>query len=161
MTAPALFVERRSSVSAAEALLRCHAADWLLVMDDDMLLRVVSSAELSVADAEAPLDSLGTESFFFACAHDALGGVIEGMLQRGLACVPVLDEQDSIAGILTRAELRRARLLPGERGMDLCGSCGSDEHLEQPCSERGRAFCVECLAPTGFDAGYATLGGSG
>ncbi len=165
MTAHAVFVDARAEVSAADQVLRSRGGDWLLVMDDSVLVSVVSGTDLAGASSDDRVSALGKASFLVAYVDDPISGVAERMLGRGIACVPVLDDRGQIVGILTRADLRRARLLPGERGMDLCASCGSDEHLEQSCTERGRAFCVDCLSglpsPIGEDAGYATLGGSG
>lgn len=165
MTAPAVFVDARAEVSAAEQVARSRASQWLMVMDEGVLVSVVSVADLAAADADLAVGSIGSAALMLVYADDPLSGVIDEMLDRGVACAPVLDEHGAVTGIVTRESLRRAGLLPGERGLDLCGACGSDEHLETPCSDRGRAFCVDCSSPipssTGVASAYGTLGGSG
>jgi predicted transcriptional regulator len=82
---------------------------------------------------------------------------------EGEGCLPVIDGDGVLVGVVTGRDLRRAGALLREPGVDSCTSCGATHGL---VSARGQpAFCAECVRVPPRESSaewlYYTLGGSG
>jgi Mg/Co/Ni transporter MgtE len=83
------------------------------------------------------------------------------MQLSGASCLPVVDRNGRLSGVVTRSDLRRTGYLANERGVDVCAACGTAHHLAPRCREE-IVFCADCLAQvqsTGVPTMYFTLGG--
>jgi CBS domain-containing protein len=161
-----VIVDARDAAEAAMRVADRRGVHHLLVVDESALVGVVCQCDLADAMPGALVTRHMRSPVIWTSATDTLEQAAEIMLQCGVGCLPVLDEREGrLAGVLTRRDLRSAGILPGERGVDLCASCGSSHRLQAPDFPDLPVFCFECLEQSppsrGRGAWYFTLGGSG
>jgi acetoin utilization protein AcuB len=166
MSRKPVLVDARAAVDAARSITEAHGVHHLLVVDDSTLVGVVCQCDLAESMPGALVVRHMRSPVIWTCETDTLVQAASIMLECGVGCLPVLDErQGRLSGVLTRRDLRSAGILPGERGVDLCASCGTSHRLRAPDFPDLPVFCFECLdqAPpsSGRRATYFTLGGSG
>lgn len=166
MSCTPVIVDARDAVETAARVANKRGVHHLLVVDESVLVGVVCQCDLSEAMPGTLVTRVMRSPVIWTSATDTLEQAAGIMLQCGIGCLPVLDEQQGrLTGVLTRRDLRSAGILPGERGIDLCASCGSSHRLQAPDFPDLPVFCFECLeqAPPsrGRGAWYFTLGGSG
>lgn len=166
MSSSPVIVDAHEAVEAARNLADEQGVHHLLVVDGSALVGVICQCDLAEAMPATLVTRHMHSPVVWTCGTDTLEQAASIMRQCGIGCLPVLDEpQGRLAGVLTRRDLRGAGILPGERGVDLCASCGSSHRLRASDFPDLPVFCFECLdqAPPsrGRAAWYFTLGGSG
>ncbi len=161
-----VLIGAHETADAALRIAEQHRVHHLLVVDAADLTGVVCQCDLADAMPGTRVSALMRSPVIWTSETDSLEQAADTMIQCGVGCLPVLDEQHRwLSGVLTRRDLRRAGALPGERGVDLCASCGTSHRLRAPDFPNLPVFCFSCLdqAPpsSGRKAIYFTLGGSG
>jgi acetoin utilization protein AcuB len=137
---------------------------YLIVMDDDSeLVGVVCRCDLRRAKVDDAVGGVTHAPPVLVSVHATAEDALTSMQQCGVGCLPVLDDEGRIIGVLTRHDLRVRGLLGDELGVDRCASCGTSHGLI--CSDGlGVVFCEECMErtpPVGTVARemYCTIGG--
>ena len=162
MTARPVVVSAWESVAVGRRVAREAGVHHLVLDDVATIVGVVCLCDLAEADETSLLAGQMQSPFAFITPASSIQDAAETMLDRGVGCLPVLDELDELVGVVTRRDLRGAGALPGSRGIDACAACGATHSL-RPRAESGEVvFCVECSERARPHADYtlATLGGS-
>jgi acetoin utilization protein AcuB len=150
---------------AAARFARARGVHHLLVVRDEELVGVVCLCDVESAQASTRLGTLLGAPVVVVDSSATAEACAELMRDHGVGCLPVGDSLGALVGIVTRRDLREAGLLPLERGIDLCSSCGTGHHLRAHPGSDGSVFCAACLeetpGPNSIDGLYRTLGGSG
>ncbi len=137
---PLVTVTPDDPVELAERRAEEAGVRHLLITRDGALLGALCVCELWGVDAKVAVSR---------CRHrpKTITVAPETSLESGLAlmrrhrvdCLPVLSEDGSLLGVLTRRDLRNAGVAAPEPPR--CGSCGSTRHVRV---SRGASICVEC-----------------
>jgi signal-transduction protein with cAMP-binding, CBS, and nucleotidyltransferase domain len=137
----------------------------LLVTDRTQLIGVVCCCDISDVPLATPIVELLKSKFVCISSSATTADAAALMLEHEVGCLPVLDAHGALAGIITRADLRRFGALAGEPGVDRCATCSETHSLARVPKDGGRAFCVACrerARPHYFDEEEpSTLGGFG
>ncbi|MBK7581347.1 MAG: CBS domain-containing protein [Myxococcales bacterium] len=158
-----VLVDFRMRADVARRLLRARGVHFALVARDRRLFGVVFGEALEAARPFSSLEEIANRNPPRLLETDTLERAAKFALETGADGLPVMAENGELVGVLTRRQLRTAGFLPGERGIDLCSSCGSTHDLDAS-TEGAPAFCLECLRAIPSDTlneVYGTLGGSG
>lgn len=166
MSRSPVIIDANETVEAACRFAEERDVHHLLVVDAAELVGVVCQCDLTDSMPGTRVGRHMRSPVIWTSETDTLEQAASTMLQCGVGCLPVLDERDGrLSGVLTRRDLRHAGILPGERGVDLCASCGTSHRLRAPEFPDLPVFCFECLEQAPPSAGklaiYFTLGGSG
>ncbi|HMJ15145.1 MAG TPA: CBS domain-containing protein [Polyangiaceae bacterium] len=158
----AVVVDPMDDAADAHFLAVERGVHHMLVAHEGALLGTVCRCEL---DTAFDGDSVGRRMqapLAWACETDLVETAAALVLASGAGCLPVLNAADELVGMLTRSDLQRLGILPGERGVDCCASCGREDcSLCVTCPEKP-AFCFDCLEQVrsnGVRELYFTLGG--
>ncbi|HVJ20382.1 MAG TPA: CBS domain-containing protein [Polyangiaceae bacterium] len=92
--------------------------------------------------------------------NQTLAAAAETMLRYGIGALPVLNGGGRLSGIVCRSDLRSLGVLPNQRGVDRCASCGGSHRL-LPRNGGGVCFCRSCVEAGRhtLDDFYVVLGG--
>jgi len=163
MSSSPILIDARAQSQAAAQVARASGVHHLLVVDAGALMRVVCLCDLERARQTDLVGTLGRASVVYVNASSRAAAAARMTIDCGVGCLPVLDDAGAVVGIITRRDLRRGGFLPGERGFDLCATCGSGHHLRSRGGSEGQTFCIDCLTGRsgGSDCNNFTLGGSG
>jgi len=103
-------------------------------------------------------DAMKGQSMFIG-HNQSLAAAAETMQRYGIGALPVLDAAGRLTGIVTRSDLRRRGVLPNQRGVDRCASCGGSHRL-LPCGSTEICFCRACVEAgrRASDDAYVVLG---
>ena len=109
MSSPALTLDARRPLAEAQALfLRAGVRHLPVLGPGARLVGVLSDRDL-LRDPEAPTVADAMHSPALAAAPDAtLHAAAQVMLDARVGCLPVVDEDGTVVGILTRSDLLRA-----------------------------------------------------
>jgi CBS domain-containing protein len=80
----------------------------------------------------------------FIGENQTLAAAAETMLRYGIGALPVLDGGGRLSGIVCRSDLRSSGVLPNQRGVDRCASCGGSHRL-LPRNGADVCFCRDCV----------------
>jgi len=146
----------------ALALANCHGVHHLLVLDGGELVGEVCVRDLEAALLLGPVRSIMKAPVVHVDPDASSDDALKAMRSSGVSCLAVVDAGGRLSGVVTRRDLRRAGILPGEKGVDLCASCGGSHHLAPSAFPDTPVFCWDCLdqciRPFPGDM-YFTLGG--
>lgn len=83
-------------------------------------------------------------------ARDTVMRAADVMREHDVGCLPVLDEQRRLCGIISEGDLLRVGAIGVDQLPPACMSCGSRHHVRTGVPIRGAcsaaAFCLRCLA---------------
>jgi signal-transduction protein with cAMP-binding, CBS, and nucleotidyltransferase domain len=157
MSARPVAVDGNLEAHAAAQVARRRGVHHLLVVHQGELVGIVCLCDLENAPAFDHVDGIGRSSIVFINSSATAEAGAQVMRDSGVGCLPVIDSTGAVVGIVTRRDLRDAGLLPAERGVDLCATCGTGHHLHSRPNSEPPVFCASCLEVTPG----ATLGGCG
>lgn len=154
-------IQARSSVGAARACAAERDVHHVLVLEGDALVGIVCRCDLDLAfDSEPIVRCMRTPTV--VAASERIDAAARLVLERGVGCLAVVDERGAPRGTVTRSDLRMARALPGERGVDVCAACGESHCFLSASCPGSPVFCGNCLDQVrdrGARELYFTLGG--
>lgn len=162
MSSP-LMVEADVGVAAAERFLLDRGAKHVIVTRGGRPSCILTLTVLQAASPDALVGELSAKPAYLFLEDEPAERAARTMLEKGASCVPVLGQRHEVIGVVQREDLQRSGLLPSERGIDVCASCGEPDELG-PRGEGDVVFCETCLRVSraeGLDELYRTLGGSG
>lgn len=141
-----LVIESRAPAPLARGMAYTHDVHHLLVLRDGELVGVTCLCDLEHAK---PTDSVARRMRAPALCigvNDTTEQAALTMLQCGVGCLPVVDDDGVLVGIVTRRDLRRGGTLPGEPGLDRCGHCGTSHHLKPADGDGRPVLCFTCAS---------------
>jgi CBS domain-containing protein len=127
---------------------------------DGELMGMVCGCDMEEAWPDARVRDCMQGNPMFIGANQTLAAAAETMQRYGIGALPVLNGKGRLAGIVCRSDLRSWGVLPNQKGVDRCASCGSSHRL-LPRGAGEVCFCRNCVEAgrrAGDDA-YVTLGG--
>jgi CBS domain-containing protein len=127
----------------ADRLAAGQSVHHLPVLDAGVLVGVVCRCDLWGTDADAVACEVMTTPPSTIDSLASMEEAADAMRELAVGCLPVLDG-DTLVGILTRGDLRRAGLLDEETITRTCASCGGRHHV-RPHEGRKLSFCLSCL----------------
>jgi CBS domain-containing protein len=123
MTSPAIVIDPDTTVPAANALMRKHRIRHLPVVENERLVGMISRGDLREASITASINADSYELHFmldrlrvahimsrkvFTITPDApIVHAAELMTEHKIAGLPVVDEKNSVIGIITESDLLR------------------------------------------------------
>jgi predicted transcriptional regulator len=162
MSRDAVVVRSADHAGFARGLAAEHGVHHLLVVDGHELVGITCLCDLDWAFEDDSVARRMRTSLGSARPRDSIAHAASAMIESGLACLPVLGDSGELVGVLTRSDLRRRGVLPGERGVDSCAACGAEHcSLAANCPD-APVFCLDCLDQVrgkGVRELYFTLGG--
>lgn len=157
-----LVVAARVPAMDAQALAAGRGVHHLLVVDDGQLVGEVCVRDLEAALLLDTVEHVMQAPVIHVAPETSALDALDLMRRSGVGCLAVVDAEGALAGVVTHRDLRRAGILPGEKGVDLCASCGESHHLAPAAFPDTPVFCRDCLdqciRPFQGDM-YFTLGG--
>ena len=126
---------------------------------DGDLMGMICGCDMDEVWPDAPVRDGMSSSPMFIGENQTLAGAAETMLRYGIGALPVLNGGGRLSGIVCRSDLRTLGVLPNQRGVDRCASCGGSHRL-LPRNGGGICFCRGCVE-TGrhsLDDAYVVLG---
>lgn len=141
-----IFIEARAPAHLAKHLARAHEVHHLLVVQDGEFVGVTCLCDLEKAkDADSVARRMRSPAVCIG-EGDTLEQAASLMKQCGVGCLPVIDDDGVLSGVITRRDLRRGGTLPGERGVDRCAHCGSSHKLRPANGKNDAVLCFDCAA---------------
>jgi CBS domain-containing protein len=153
MTSPALTADPLATVGRALALADRHGFCHVPVAwDDGELVGItcvcdlwgVKAHELVIQHMRVPVVTVGS--------RDTVLRAADLMRERNVGCLPVLDEQRRLCGMVTEGDLMRVGAIGLDHLPTACMTCGSRHHVRAGvAAHTGRpvAYCVRCLGGVG------------
>jgi CBS-domain-containing membrane protein len=91
--------------------------------------------------------------------RQTLGVAAQTMERYGIGALPVIGTAGELWGIVSRADLRDAGVLPNQPGVDRCMTCGAGHRL-MPRDTGQVCFCRDCVerARSATRDAYVVLG---
>jgi CBS-domain-containing membrane protein len=139
-----VIVSPRVSCHDALAIAEEQGAHFLLSVAGDDLLGVLRACDLKRVSQRAQVTCCVRPPVMTIMRQDSLALAKRMLALSDLGCLVVVDTASRLQGTLTRAELSRAGLLSGNRGVDSCARCGAVEHLSVMQADQP-ALCCHCL----------------
>jgi CBS domain-containing protein len=165
MSTSPVTIDARAEAHVAARFARIRGVHHLLVIDEGQLIGIACLCDMETAPTTRRVGALGRTSIVFVNSSATAEAAAQMMADYGVGCLPVLDPNGGVAGIVSRKDLRNAGFLAGELGVDLCAACGTGHHLRTRSGSDNPVFCAPCLeatpSATDVDSIYLTLGGSG
>jgi CBS domain-containing protein len=162
MTAPAIFADPLSTVGRAQALADRHGVCHLPVAwEDGEIVGIVCVCDLWAAKAHELIIQHMTLPVITIAARDMVMRAADVMREHDVGCLPVVDEQRRLCGIVTEGDLLRVGAIGVDQLPLACIACGSRHHVRSGVpirSARSTAtFCLRCLgAPPDVPANDAS-----
>ena len=137
-------VEADGPAREALATAELHGIHHLVVVDGSELVGVVCRCNLEPA---GPFDAVAR------CMRSPAVTVLDArpvedaarmLTDLGIGCLPVLNDEGALLGIVTRRDLRHAGALPDLPGVDRCARCGTGHHLRPPRCPDDQVVCFHC-----------------
>lgn len=121
-----------------------HIHHVVVLHRDGELMGMICACDMDEAWPDARVSDGMSGSPMFIADNQSLAAAAETMERYGIGALPVLDASGRLDGIVTRSDLRRAGVLPGQLGVDRCAACGSSHRL---LPRRGSevCFCRACV----------------
>jgi CBS domain-containing protein len=153
MSAPVVAVAPLATVARSLAVAERHGFCHVpIAWEDGELVGITCvcdlwgarSHELVIQHLKVPVVTIG--------AGETVLRAAEVMRDRGVGCLPVLDERRRLAGIVTEGDLMRAGAIGLDQLPPSCMSCGSRHHVRSGLSEHmlhSVAYCLRCLGRRG------------
>jgi CBS domain-containing protein len=129
---------------SAECLAEERDVHHLIVIDHYDLVGEVCRCDLRLARAEEPVIRCMHSPPVTIDDQETLDGAARVMAERGIGCLPVVDWIGALHGVITRRDLRRAGILPGDAGR-ACAACGATHGLWPVPGDGAVAFCRHCV----------------
>ena len=145
MSRDPVLVDGRVTAHAAERVAAAGRVHHLLAVRDGRLVGVLCRCDLASASPVDPIESFMHGEVVSAAPGDGAEQAARTMRERGVGCLPVLTASGELVGVLTRGDLRRAGVLPGVPGVDVCAACGQPYGLLPAGSPEGLVLCRACL----------------
>jgi acetoin utilization protein AcuB len=140
-----VLVDARASAELAASIATMHGVHHLLVVDEAELVGVVCRCDLENAEPGDAVSSLMCSPATVIGEDDELEQAARVMIECGVGCLPVVGRTKTLAGVVTRRDLRSAGVLPGRRGFDRCVACGTSHRLRPPADPAQAAICFGCF----------------
>jgi CBS-domain-containing membrane protein len=157
MTAPVKAVDPLATVGRAEALAAHHHVNHVpIAWDDGELVGITCLCDLWTARPHELVIQHMRVPVVTVQASETVLRAAELMRERGVGCLPVLDERRRLCGIVTEGDLMRAGAIGVDHLPPACMSCGSRHHVRAGVAGRTTstvAYCVRCLGGPGFPTG--------
>jgi signal-transduction protein with cAMP-binding, CBS, and nucleotidyltransferase domain len=163
MTWRVVVVTPETTVFEAETKARRAGVHRVVVAERDRPLGVACRCDLGTAPAGRSVGRVMNGPAVVVQIGEPIERAVAIVRDLGAGCVPVVDASGRLRGIVTRRDLRALGLLCEERGVNLCGSCGTSHGLGQRAANV-LAFCSDCLERSRGDVQfglYDTLGDGG
>ena len=164
MSVRPVLIHVSTSVGAARWMAEQSGVHHLLVIDEHgALIGVACQCDFAEHLPSTPLSAVVRSPFAFVTPRVFAADAARTMLDCCIGCLPVLDEEGMILGVVTRRDLRRIGALPNVRGIDRCAGCGDTHGLGRVSHGADVVFCRECIErarPPREHARVTTLGGS-
>ncbi|HEV8245343.1 MAG TPA: CBS domain-containing protein [Polyangiaceae bacterium] len=127
---------------------------------DGDLMGMVCACDMEETWPDARVNDCMSGRSMFIGSNQSLAAAAETMERYGIGALPVLSVEGRLAGIITRSDLRRAKVLPNQLGVDRCAACGAGHRL-LPRRANEVCFCRACLeaGKRSTEDLYVTLGG--
>lgn len=163
MTRTVVSVTPETTVFEAESRARRAAVHRLVVAEQGRPIGIACRCDLSTAGAGIAVGRVMNKPAVSLRLGDSLDRAVALIRELGVGCVPIVDADGILSGIVTRRDLRELGLLSEQLGVELCASCGTSHGLRRR-TPQAPAFCRECLEAAAGDSRfglYDTLGGGG
>lgn len=134
------------AIPAHEALATAelHGIHHMLAIDGRELAGVVCRCDLSAARASDAVARCASAPVTTVLASASVELAARSFTTLGIGCLPVVDDDGALLGIVTRRDLRRAGALPDTPGVDRCAQCGTSHHLRPPRCPDEPVVCFHC-----------------
>jgi acetoin utilization protein AcuB len=137
-------VDARSSAREALATAELHGIHHLVAVDGSELVGVVCRCNLEAARASDAVAHCMRSPAVTVLAGRPIELAARTLTDCGIGCLPVLDDDGGLLGIVTRRDLRQAGALPDLPGVDRCAHCGTGHHLRPPRCPDEPVSCFHC-----------------
>jgi CBS domain-containing protein len=161
MSTSPLAVDVHTSARLANHLANQRPVHHVLILEGSRVVGLTCVCDLANALDGDEVSSLMHDPPSPLTIDDSPDRVAHLMQTSGASCLPVVDGNGRLSGVVTRSDLRRTGYLTNERGVDVCAACGTSHHLVPRCRVE-TVFCADCLAQvhsSGVPKMYFTLGG--
>jgi CBS domain-containing protein len=138
----------------ASDLASSSRVEHLVVAEGSKLYGVLCTCDLS-RSTRAPVASIMSAPPVTVRDDATVRQAAALITATGVGCLPVLDAEDQLVGVLTRGDLARLGLL--DLSEQTCASCGSHHHVKH-LAGYDNAFCTLCLDSTPPAVSYDELG---
>jgi CBS domain-containing protein len=127
---------------------------------DGELMGMICGCDMEDAWPDARVRDAMSNCPMFIGETQSLAAAAETMMRYGIGALPVLNNSGRLSGIVCRSDLRSAGVLPDQKGVDRCASCGGTHRL-LPRSAGEICFCRTCVEAGrhAADDAYVVLGG--
>lgn len=139
-----LTVGPRAPSGDADWLARRARVRHLVVMDEGRMIGVACRCDLVGADPARPIADFMAREIYFAAPTTTFGEAAAALAALGIGCLPIVDGEGALHGIITRGDLRRAGVPDDRLGGGECSACGS-VHGVRLDPARGAEYCLVCL----------------
>jgi acetoin utilization protein AcuB len=163
MTRNVLAVTPETTVFEAESRARRAGVHRVVVTEHGCPIGIACRCDLTTAGAGTAVGRVMNKPVVSLRLGEALERAVAIVRDLGVGCVPIVDAEGILSGIITRRDLRELGLLREQLGAELCASCGTSHGLNRRTPDEP-AFCGECLEAAAGDERfgmYDTLGGGG
>jgi CBS domain-containing protein len=149
MTAPAIAADPLATVARALLLAERHGINHVPVAWDDGELVGVTCVcdlwggkdhDLGIQYMKVPVITIG--------ARETVLRAAEVMRDRNVGCLPVLDDNRRLVGVVTEGDLMRVGAIGLDQLPPACMGCGSRHHVRSGVSattSRAVSYCLRCL----------------
>jgi CBS domain-containing protein len=150
MTAPVIVADPLATVGRAQAQAERHGFCHLPVAwGDGEIVGIICVCDLWGARAHELVIQRMTLPVVTIAARDTVLRAAEVLREHDVGCLPVLDEQRRLCGIVTEGDLLRVGAIGVDQLPPACMSCGSRHHVRTGVPIHGArsaaTFCVRCL----------------
>jgi CBS domain-containing protein len=162
MTAPAIAADPLSTVGRAQGIADRHGFCHLPVAwGDGEIVGIVCVCDLWSARPHELVIQHMTLPVITISARDTVMRAADVARDHDVGCLPVVDEQRRLCGIITEGDLLRVGAIGVDHLPPACIACGSRHHVRPGLSIRGgrasASYCLRCLArPNGIPANDAS-----
>jgi CBS domain-containing protein len=151
MTSPVISVDPLSTVARAQGSAERHGFCHMPVAwGDGEIVGIVCVCDLWHAKAHELIIQHMTLPVVTIAARDTVMRAADVIREHDVGCLPVLDEQRRLCGIITEGDLLRVGAIGVDQLPPACMSCGSRHHVRTGVPIRGArssaTFCLRCLA---------------
>lgn len=141
---PLTTVGRALSAGEAAGVAEQRGVRHLFVTNGEQVVGIVCTCDLIGRPGLAVEDCMAHTVITVdaACSLPDAAGV---MAREHIGCLAVFDD-DALAGVITRGDLRRAGVAESDLGATRCASCGSTHGVRPHPRMPDVEFCLSCLA---------------
>jgi CBS domain-containing protein len=161
MTSPAIAADPLSTVGRAQSIVDRHGFCHLPVAwSGGEIVGIVCVCDLWNARPHELVIQHMTMPVVTIAARDTVMRAADVAREHDVGCLPVVDEQRRLCGIITEGDLLRVGAIGVDQLPAACAACGSRHHVRPGRSGRGGrlalSYCLRCLErPSGAPANDA------